>query len=234
MEHIVIPYRHSDNDELRYVLRSIEKYCNFDYDITIIGDKPKWATNINHIPYDDTQYKRYENLYNKINIAINHFDSFFWWHDDEFVLKPVSVDDLKEIHFLQDLKEITKFGDRWFQQELKSFREDMEKRNMCAYNYCTHIPFYFESDKMRDVLSFFGLNDKKEVVFIENYYYNYDESHKNGSKVHPIKVGRYGDKKFEESEAEGKRYLNFDEAGIKSGIFDFVKKQFDQPSKFEK
>ena len=234
MNHIVIPYRYSEHEELKYVLRAIEENCFFDYDITIIGYKPEWATNINHIEYDDNAHKRYENLFNKISIAMKNFGSFFWWHDDEFLLKPVSIEELQRVYYLQDLKEVKKFGDRWFQQQLKDFKEEMERLYHPAYNYCTHTPFFFETKKLKEVLDFFDITKNKTVTFIENYYFNYFKKHLDASKVHSIKIGKYDSTLIKEEEFEGKIFANFDEDGIESGIFSYLKDKFNTPSRFEK
>lgn len=234
MEHIVMPYRFSEYDELRYVIRSIEQNLKFDYDITIIGDLPEWATNIKHIPYNDTDYKRYENLFNKLEIAMNMYDKFIWWHDDEFVLKPITLDELKKVYYLQDLNDVGKFGSRWFQQELKRFRDKMNELDLPAYNYCTHTPFYFESDKLKEVLDYFGITEKKELTFIENYYFNYFKKHNDAEKIYDVKIGRYDSKPIEPDEWENKIFANFDEDGIESGIFDKLKSMFNKPSKYEK
>jgi len=40
---IFIPYKkQGDGEELRFVLRSIEKNCKFDYEILLVGDCPEW------------------------------------------------------------------------------------------------------------------------------------------------------------------------------------------------
>ena len=234
MNHIVIPYRYSEHEELRYVLRSIDQNCSFAYDITIIGYKPDWVTNVNHIKYDDNAHKRYENLFNKISIAMENFESFFWWHDDEFLLKPILAEKLKRIYALQDLNQVDNFGDRWFQQQLKLFKEEMNNLHHPAHNYCTHTPFYFETRKLNEVLGFFGISERKTVTFIENYYFNYFKKHLEAFLVHPIKIGKYDDTKITEEDFEGKIFANFDEDGIKSGIFDYLKDKFNTPSKFEK
>lgn len=234
MQHIVIPYRHSPEGELRYTLRSIEKYCNFDYDVTIIGEKPEWCKNVIFFAYDDNAHKRYENLFNKLNIAMEHYDSFIWWHDDEYVLKPVTLEDLKQVYYLQELKKVKNFGERWFQQQLRIFKEEMDKIGLPAYNYCTHTPFYFEKDKLKEVFEYFGIDKKKELTFVENYYFNYFKLQDKALQIYPYKIGRYDATEFNTEEAKDKIFANFDEAGIASGIFDWIKETFPVPSKFEK
>jgi len=232
MKHIVIPYRHSPYEELRYALRSIEKNCNFAFDVTIIGEKPQWAKNINHVPYDDSAHKRYENLFNKIHIAMDMFEEFIWWHDDEFLLKPQSFEDLKKVYYLQDLKKVKKFGNRWFQQQLKFFKEEMEKMGLPAYNYCSHTPFYFNSKELKETFEFFKID--KEVTFVENYHFNRLGKHDEAILVYDVKVGKYDKSPFNPKDAEDKIFANFDEEGLKSGIFDWIKTQFPQKSSFEK
>lgn len=95
---IVIPYHQTGEDiELRYCLRSVEKYLSGVGKIFIIGDKPDWLQNVIHIrATDEPGYKwNNKNLYEKIRIACNDeriSDNFLYLHDDHFLLRPYEAD----------------------------------------------------------------------------------------------------------------------------------------------
>jgi len=38
-------------EELRYSLRSLDKFFNEDYEVWIVGDLPDWFQNVKHIPH---------------------------------------------------------------------------------------------------------------------------------------------------------------------------------------
>lgn len=93
---IVIPLgRGSRNNdmELRFCLRSIEKYLTGYGDIFIVGEKPDWLQNVIHIPYPDYGDKIWDkerNIFEKIIRACNSplvTDDFLFMNDDHFLLQ---------------------------------------------------------------------------------------------------------------------------------------------------
>jgi hypothetical protein len=96
---IVIPYKNSTNNglELRYTLRGIEKYFPDLGNIFIIGDRPDFIQNAIHIPLceSDERHFRQRNICSKLCAACEDkrvSDSFAWFSDDHFLLKPYQVE----------------------------------------------------------------------------------------------------------------------------------------------
>lgn len=82
-----------DNNELLYALRGIEKHIVGFNRLVIVGLRPKWITNIIHIPCDDKQGNEWRdyNIFNKICTAISSVpdlsDDFLFMNDDHFMLQ---------------------------------------------------------------------------------------------------------------------------------------------------
>lgn len=76
-----------DHNELRFALRSWEKFGNID-DLLIIGHKPAWLKNAQHIQFVEYNSKP-RNIYDKIKIAAETYDKFIYANDDHFLLKPL-------------------------------------------------------------------------------------------------------------------------------------------------
>ena len=87
---IIIPYRHSNTDELRMTLRSIEMYFPPAH-IIISGDVPIWAMNVTEIHnerrYMPAQLDCEMNIYKALDKVIG--DDFYLWNDDFMLLKPM-------------------------------------------------------------------------------------------------------------------------------------------------
>lgn len=89
-----------NNDlELRYCLRSVERYLTGYGDVFIIGRKPDWLKNVIHIPYDEgfapQSYEKERNIFNKIMVACEDervSNSFLFMNDDHFLLKKERAD----------------------------------------------------------------------------------------------------------------------------------------------
>lgn len=95
---IVIPLGNGslwENNELKYALRSIEKYVKGIRSIYLIGEKPDFLNDeIKHIPFEDLHNIPSKNILNKILKAITIKDistTFLFTNDDIFFLKDVDA-----------------------------------------------------------------------------------------------------------------------------------------------
>jgi hypothetical protein len=96
---VVIPYKESASKgfELHYTLRGIEKFFPDLQNIFIIGDKPEYVQNVIHIPAGDAPDRHFKarNICYKLLAACEDkrvSDSFAWFSDDHFLLKPYQVE----------------------------------------------------------------------------------------------------------------------------------------------
>jgi predicted DNA-binding transcriptional regulator len=236
--HILYPLIKSsvgDCEELKYSLRSLETHLTIPFDVTIIGYKPKWL-NISKVRYiyygqcDD----RYKNSLHAIDIMANIVDEFILFNDDFFIISDMTDKELKQIYYLQDLNKIKSWGKRWYQQMLKKGFEEIKAKGYYGFSYATHAPQFYKSEIVKKVIyDEFKLFEKEHFVAFENYYYNFIGAEKNAKQIYDYRVARYDKTPFKESEVIGKIFMNFDENGMNSGIWDYVKKRFNMKSKFE-
>lgn len=93
---VVIPFRHSRNndEELRFVLRSISKHIKEVGQIYVIGDQPRWAwKNLLHIPIKDSgklpEYHERNIMYKLLRACYEKSISpnFLYHDDDEYLLQ---------------------------------------------------------------------------------------------------------------------------------------------------
>lgn len=89
---IVIPLRNDsnwDNNEIRYCLRSVEKYLTDIRDVYIVGHKPKFLTNVKHIPMRDPSPYVTVNIKNKVLRVCEEYelsDNFLFMNDDHYLM----------------------------------------------------------------------------------------------------------------------------------------------------
>lgn len=91
---IVIPLHEwsgTDNAELRYALRSFEKFMPHDR-VVLVGFQPKWAKNVTHIPFRDDNQPAFKDA--NVFLKLRHYvekvgvgDDFIYANDDHFLLK---------------------------------------------------------------------------------------------------------------------------------------------------
>ncbi len=225
MTHFVYPYmlhRHPVFGwELMYSIRSLYKNFEGDFDITIIGEVPAWLniSEVKHIHFINNHYgKRIASRTNqKLLLAADVFDDFIWMNDDIMLINKCSLDDLKipryvssELKFgdtengLNTFKKLMRFT--WFQLQ------KMGKPN--NFNYSSHIPIYYESNRIKEVDQLFNITSAGDYVTLTTLaYHNYFEV--GGVPVDKYRVGYWGKSEAKIAEiTKETQILNFDEKGF--------------------
>ena len=94
---VVIPLCQSKINflDLRFALRSIEKFVPNLGEIFIVGEKPSWIKNINHIPFKEKMDDRWKerNIFKKIEFAFNNGvgENILFTNDDIILLEEVKA-----------------------------------------------------------------------------------------------------------------------------------------------
>lgn len=235
--HILYPLVKSsigECEELRYSLRSIDEHIKAPFDVTIIGYKPQWldTSKVRYIYYGQMD-ERYKNSLHAIDIMANIVDNFVLFNDDFYIINDITEKELTDIYYLQNLNQVINWGNRYYQQMLKQGFDEIKAKGLYGLSYATHAPQFYKSKIVREVIyNQFNLFDKNFVAF-ENFYYNYIKAEKVAKPIYDYRVARYDKTPFKEEECNDKIFLNFDEDGMKSGIWQYIVKRFNKKSKFE-
>ncbi|MFA5420043.1 MAG: hypothetical protein WC341_16440 [Bacteroidales bacterium] len=177
---IVIPYiLGPDNGlELRYTLRSIEKNFRHDnYEIIVIGDKPDWLTNINHVPFTRVpvrDFRTFDDQLMKLYVALTECDitnDFIWTYDDTYFTSEVKLDDIKSLKAIRRIysrNTVEDFpgGSNWKICIMKALDDTGGK-----FVYETHLPRWYNKRKMLTLFDKFDMLNRPTVI--ATLYYNY-------------------------------------------------------------
>lgn len=93
--------------ELRYSLRSIEKYVVGIDSILIVGKLPEWCVNVDFVQCVDISNKfvfRDNNIRVKINLGLNIYSSIIGGNDDYYYVKPTDMNNLPNYYREIDLQ----------------------------------------------------------------------------------------------------------------------------------
>lgn len=225
------------NQELRYSLRSIDKYLYGVFNVTIIGDEPDWDfKNINYIPFktnfqhDNKEIVKNHDISSKIFKATELFDKFILFLDDHYLLKPTTIDYLKINTIIEDLNKIKRPNNSrfWVKQLWKTF-DRCKELGLYGWNYETHIPRFIDSDIARSAFSLFNLYED-ELFFTAygnlEYYQN---------KVLPSKFSKTGfySKNQKIPENIDTVFLNHNDSGLSKELIYFIQNRFPKKSIFE-
>lgn len=144
------------DNELRYCLRSLDKYFLDLGEIYIVGSKPKWVKNINHIPIrDNYPDNKGACIINKITIlCINNriSDDFLFVSDDQYMMYSTRSKDIKP-YYVYDMKnEALRKGNKKWMQCLRNTKRTLLKEGLPCYNYEPHTPVIINKDKFRETM----------------------------------------------------------------------------------
>ena len=221
----------NDCDELRLSLRSLVKNFRDSFEVTIIGYKPKWITNVKYIPFSDSGDRECNTL-NKAIFAANIYDEFIWWHDDFFLISPACRHDFSLPLYVERFNDIKTWGTGVFQKKLKKSFKILSEHFNEVYNFETHTPKLIRSSMFLKVVEKYDLHSK--CLPFCTFYLN-EQRPMVALLVNERKYGVYGsDSMFNENDAKGKMFLNFDEGARRSGVIEFLKTSFKNKTKFEK
>lgn len=157
-----------DNLELRYSLRSIEKFVTGFEKIFIIGQKPdflNWSERLIHIPFEDKHYSGFLNTWLKMRevaITAEVSENFLFMNDDFFIVKEMEATEFPMYSSGVDLTErdfftipISEIQTR-YHQTLRSTGESLVSRELTTYNFATHQPCIFEKAKILELFREFA------------------------------------------------------------------------------
>ena len=157
MVDIIIPLgtgSKSDNDELRLLLRSIEKNgVGYRRIIVVATEIPSWLQNVVTLQMDDTLlHNKDGNIIRKVLFALTAIADisleFVWTADDCVLLDEFDFSSIPPVFNARGKERFPANGSIW-QRRIRRTFEFFEKRNLSLkHNFESHIPQRFPSRKL--------------------------------------------------------------------------------------
>ena len=145
-----------DENELRYSLRSVEKYGRNVDKIVIAGDKPAWLTNVTHSPIGDPYPLRYNNTWHKMKMLCHNINEPFCLMNDDFFLTAETDFNAIPDYYDGDINSLTERYRRinTYTSVLYSTRHVLVQNGRPLRNHAVHYPMIIHPQKIRE---YFGL-----------------------------------------------------------------------------
>jgi hypothetical protein len=236
-------------EELKYSLRSLEKYACFPYRVVIVGDLPEWLdeSTVTYIPHEQVSSDVLTDAISKMLTYLEKTpdeSGFIRMYDDIYFLRPATMEEIMkvkvnyEMHDDDERKKLnphccTKYWD--FLMDTYRALKIVRPR---VWNTESHCPEYFNKVKMSFVLSQFGLPERN--LLSSTLYYNYWREAEDGIPCREVNVGFYGknsvakDRKKIIDLCSDKFYLNHNDQGANPVLVSYVRFRFREKSRFEK
>ena len=148
----------SEYSELRYSLRSIERFYRGN-EVVIIGSKlPDWIDNVTWIRVEDIPNRKQLTIKYKILAALEYTDEIYFMNDDVFLLEPPTF----KYYYHGDLVSVGESGARPLLKQLQSFGKPTK-------NFDGHYPLVYRKDFAK------VLDNFAHDVIVKSAYCNYLE-----------------------------------------------------------
>jgi len=238
---IVFPLRtfsaHDDNLELRYALRSIEKYLTGYRNIIVVSKAaPSWLRNMTVIDaFDDSQRKEM-NFFIAILAAATQSDADYIqvWCDDFAVLRDLDAGNVQALYGRRDLTANHGGSSDWGRR-LRLTAAALKQRGKTTINFESHTPGLFERKKFIALAEEFKTERQAAPgVTCYSLYHNYYGSR--ALSMNPFKATFENDAGGVENVAAqcaGKFFLGYNDKGFDSGVKVFLEQTFPTPSRYE-
>ncbi len=217
----------SDNEELRYSLRSVEK--NFPHrKVWIYGGCPNGIMPDRLIKISqtgNTKWDKVRNMFRQVCLNNEISEDFVLFNDDFFVMKPLKN---LEVMFRCPLYEHIVKLEMKFQNKPNEYSTELRKATkalgdlgMTVNSYELHVPMLFNRHKLLEILGAFpGLHCTRTL---------YGNFHEIGGKQHDdVKVFEVG-----QSFDRDSIFLSTEDSTFPGEVGEFIRSKFKERSRFE-
>lgn len=183
---VVLPYVENQRQgtELNLALTGWRKFCQFNYHFIVIGEfnpqlreKYPWVQFIyqERKPKKDNQYNPHLDIQHKMNVIYNQYanlyNGFIWMVDDNYAIKPFTLNDITTIHYHASsfTGQESAPTNYWNHDKWKT-RQLLDAENLSHVNYTTHYPCYFDFKRLKNIWDKYDMQNNSYVI--EDIYFN--------------------------------------------------------------
>jgi hypothetical protein len=211
---VAIPLKHQlDHTELKYCLRSIDKFLPGISVIVITTHLPHWINNVIQISVKDIEGRKQLTIKKKIFSALEYDPEILCIHDDIFLLRPFE----KKYYCWGDITLNSESGARMLIPQLQELNKPIS-------HYDVHSPIVYEADKFKALESF------TSDTVVKSAYGNF--WHIDASVMPDIKINTKTDPRTVKQIIKNRPYFSSGPQGIKYCL-PVLDELFPGPCRFE-
>lgn len=231
-----------DNNELRYSLRSIEKFGRNVGRVFIVGHKPSFVSDaVTHIPCDDPYNRKHKNILNKVITAIEKSDigkHFIVSSDDHFYTREVDFDNFPVYYQASVIQTEPGEGKKRnnYHRSLEQTKEMLEKWGLPTFQTNPHCNTHFDADIYRLYYPLFAEAQEKEYGGEMNCLMGNILIHDGVQPVRFVdkKIGAFADTADLIKQIDGAECFSISDEAVLCGVGGYLQSLFPNQSKYEK
>ena len=228
-----------NDNEIRFSLRSVEKYLNGVGNIYIVGENPGFLQNVIHIPAADEfdpAINADGNMTIKILLACaitELSDNFLFMNDDFIILKQMEI---SEIHWLHkgDMKDRPDkyWKEQFYRHRLRRTFESLRDKMQTTLQYDYHAPMLMNKNDFRKVMEQYDYAEGIGLTF-RSIYGNAMQLH--AELLTDQKKTIYKNYTYSELVrlTETAQFLGYNDQGLNGSMIYFLWKTFHKQSVYE-
>jgi len=152
----------AQGDEIRFSVRSVEKFFDGRAKCTIIGDRPPWFTGHvirkKRVP-ESTPKRSYRDMLSKVWFMATHAEidsEFVWMMDDIYFLRPFTFEEVA----VPRAERFHRSSANTWQRIKAETMDELTSRGLTNHDYATHAPHVADKEKLRLLFDDFDLHHK--------------------------------------------------------------------------
>lgn len=224
---IVLPYKDDilSEWELKFALRSIEKFLTGYTNLILIGDRPEWYQG-ESVYHKDINGRKQFNIYSKLLVACelnNVTDDFVMFNDDHYLFKRLDVSEIKYWYdgYLKDT--VGKSHGVRYLETIKNTLKIIPE----TLNYDVHTPIIYKKETLRWLFT-----GKQDEVCIKSYYCSSLET--KGEYMKDLKINQLLSYEAILRLTLEKMFFSTSTNGMKKPMMKFLNEAYPNPSQWEK
>lgn len=165
-----------DNNELRYSLRSVEKYIHGINNVYIIGQLPPFLQNVKHIHFDDAFRWKETRIALKVLKACAHPDiseDFLFMNDDHFLLRHYQAENFP-FYYKENLSDSARTRRHFdsYRKSLTNTYAALDNKGFQTYNFDVHCPIVYNKIMFREMFKTYPWEDTNYGYVVKSMYCN--------------------------------------------------------------
>jgi len=223
-----------DNGELRFSLRSIETYLTGVDKVFVVGQKPRWLTNVIHLPFPDSFPCKEKNIMLKLARACGHPDlstDFLHLHDDHFCCSPQDAETIPFWHggLLERTAASVKPSNHWRDAVINTDRA-LKAKGLSHDNFDLHYPMIFNKNFYPAIMDSFNWKEPRGFV-VKSLYANSMKI--KGERSPDLKINERLSYQRIFERLRGRKWFSISNQGLSGEFKKFLAEFYPNPSKFE-